>query len=43
MLWREVRAAAGDGVPLDARLSGRRFCGDIEEAATGAECCLDKR
>ena len=42
MFWREVRAAAGDGVPLHAWLSGRRFCGGIKEAATGAECCLDE-
>jgi hypothetical protein len=33
--WREVRAAVGGGVLLDERLSGRRFCVGVEDAAAG--------
>ena len=38
--WSDVRAAAGGGVLLDARLSDRRFCGGVEDAAAG---CPDER
>ena len=38
--WREVRAAAGGGVLLDAQLSGRRFCGGVADAAAG---CPDEQ